>query len=382
MRIFRYNILKYGLLFILLSLQYDRYLRPLKQMVQSFEINEQTEKKNITDSQLPKFYSKKRLEAAIIIDELKGHTVKSKRRITYVRELAATLFDQIGKFSKPIIVHSPAPSYNQSMDDGIFEVKKWPALYVGDCADVFPIKREGKAPGADRSMTLAHYGIWDQFLRRRETNKMRQMFNETNDVMAVFEDDFFPMAPNIGAALIAEIDNMKTDILYLGWCFHYEKDKAPCCTHAYAVNVIGARKLMNSIDTCHLDPNDIQMRKTANNISWSMSSAEKYDPKGAYFKKAIKENEVTVPTILYAIGFGGIFAQVMFAPSLDNTTLPDNQIVKAPGKTVYVWNNGSLHSFPDQNTFVKMGFDFDQKMVISEHQLKSLPVGDPVASII
>lgn len=365
----------------MISLQFDRFLRQLIQAAHSSEINEKKGIKNITNSLLPKFYSKKRIEAAIIIDERKIHTIKSKRRLTFVRDLAETIFDQIGNFSK-LIVHPPSFSYDQSLDEGIFFVEKWPTLFVGDCADVFPIKRGNKAAGADRSMTMAHLSIWDQFSRRREANKMRAMFDEADDVIAVFEDDFFPMAPNIGAALIAEIDSMETDIKYLGWCFHFDKDLAPCCTHAYAVNVIGARKLLQHIDSCNLDPNDLQMRKKENNISWAMTLAEKYDPKGVYFKKIVIDEKVSVPEIFRYIGFGGIFTQVLFPPTVDNTTLTNNLILKGSGNTVYLWNDSLLHSFPDMKTFDKMGFDLDKKIVISDHQLKSLPQGNPIASII
>ena len=47
--------------------------------------------------------------------------------------------------------------------------------------------RLGKPAGMDRGLLIAHKETWDQFIRQRESNPHRMMFNETDDVLVVFE---------------------------------------------------------------------------------------------------------------------------------------------------------------------------------------------------
>ena len=47
--------------------------------------------------------------------------------------------------------------------------------------------RLGKPAGMDRGLLIAHKETWDQFIRQREGNPHRMMFNETDDVLVVFE---------------------------------------------------------------------------------------------------------------------------------------------------------------------------------------------------
>jgi hypothetical protein len=46
----------------------------------------------------------------------------------------------------------------------------------------------------------------------------RQAFSETADILVVFEDDVYATVPDIKTAMVAEIENMESDIKYLGWC--------------------------------------------------------------------------------------------------------------------------------------------------------------------
>ena len=44
----------------------------------------------------------------------------------------------------------------------------------------------------DRGLLIAHKETWDQFIRQREGNPHRMMFNETDDVLVVFEGIYDP----------------------------------------------------------------------------------------------------------------------------------------------------------------------------------------------
>ena len=46
----------------------------------------------------------------------------------------------------------------------------------------------------------------------------RPAFSETADILVVFEDDVYATVPDIKTAMAAEIENMESDIKYLGWC--------------------------------------------------------------------------------------------------------------------------------------------------------------------
>ena len=159
----------------------------------------------------------------------------------------------------------------------------------------------------DRGLLIAHKETWDQFIRQRESNPHRMMFNETDDVLVVFEgmdsslsllvtlpqthpltnptnhnpaysailtltltnttpnlhpcwmifydtndmlidvflDDVYETVPNIKQAMISEIENMNSDIKYLGWCMWSDKKLAPLCMHAYAMDANGARYVLS-----------------------------------------------------------------------------------------------------------------------------------------
>ena len=53
-----------------------------------------------------------------------------------------------------------------------------------------PLVRLGKPAGMDRGLLIAHKETWDQFIRQREGNPHRMMFNETDDVLVVFEGSY------------------------------------------------------------------------------------------------------------------------------------------------------------------------------------------------
>ena len=87
--------------------------------------------------------STKRVEGALIIDELKFRmsTVKSKHKLLHAKEFAASLF---GNDTVEHQLIPPSPTYQQDLDVGIFEVKEWPAVFTLNCPDVKPLERPGQ----------------------------------------------------------------------------------------------------------------------------------------------------------------------------------------------------------------------------------------------
>ena len=57
-----------------------------------------------------------------------------------------------------------------------------------------PLVRQGKPAGMDRGLLIAHKETWDQFIRQRESNPHRMMFNETDDVLVVFEGWYWSLS--------------------------------------------------------------------------------------------------------------------------------------------------------------------------------------------
>jgi len=54
------------------------------------------------------------------------------------------------------------------------------------------------------------------------------------------------------------------------------------------------------------------------------------------------------------------------------------ELVKGSGKSIYVVENGILHHIPDWDTFIAYGFDLNNVKYISDAELNSYPVGEPL----
>ena len=54
------------------------------------------------------------------------------------------------------------------------------------------------------------------------------------------------------------------------------------------------------------------------------------------------------------------------------------ELVKGSGKSIYVVENGILHHIPDWDTFIAYGFDLHNVKYISDAELNSYPVGEPL----
>jgi len=54
------------------------------------------------------------------------------------------------------------------------------------------------------------------------------------------------------------------------------------------------------------------------------------------------------------------------------------QLVKGSGKSIYVVEDGILHHIPDWDTFIAYGFDLHNVQYISDQELASYPIGEPL----
>ena len=88
------------------------------------------------------------------------------------------------------------------------------------------------------SFSVSSQETWDQFIRQREANVNRQAFSETADILVVFEDDVYATVPDIKTAMVAEIENMESDIKYLGWCMWNDHNMVRGLCHATCLAVL------------------------------------------------------------------------------------------------------------------------------------------------
>lgn len=135
--------------------------------------------------------STKRVEGAMIIDEKKYRESANKpqkqgiHKLTHAKEFSRSLF---GNASTDHHLIPPAKGYKREDDPSAFRVREWPAVFTLNCPDVSPLVRPGKPAGMDRGLLIAHKETWDQFVRQREANPARMMFDETADVLVSHVD--------------------------------------------------------------------------------------------------------------------------------------------------------------------------------------------------
>ena len=67
--------------------------------------------------------------------------------------------------------------------------------------------------------------------------------------------------------------------------------------------------------------------------------------------------------------------------SLQPPLVPEESLVKGSKKTVYLMRNGLLHSFPNADTFLGMGYDFKNVKLLSDQLLKKITIGDPLSTV-
>ena len=62
-------------------------------------------------------------------------------------------------------------------------------------------------------------------------------------------------------------------------------------------------------------------------------------------------------------------------------TMPEGLLVKGGGRSVYLVRNGSLHEFPNGDTFLGMGYDWGDIVGISDNKLRLMVMGEPIPSL-
>jgi hypothetical protein len=137
-----------------------------------------------------------------------------------------------------------------------FTVESWWSVYTQSCPNT-------ATKGNDRGVMLAHYQIWSSFAYRsdRSIKGLATADQDDDDILVIFEDDASIAVNNVTRALYTELSVMKTDLLFLGWC--YGRRYIPACLHAYALSRAGARKLVSQWDVCSDEAIDGQLRDLA-----------------------------------------------------------------------------------------------------------------------
>ena len=148
-----------------------------------------------------------------------------------------------------------------------FTVESWWSVFTSSCPNT-------ATKGNDRGVMLAHYQIWSSFAYQGErSSKMAATGSDNDDdILVIFEDDANIAVNNVTRALHTELSVMKTDLLFLGWC--YGRRYIPACLHAYAVSRAGARRLVSQWDVCSDEAIDGQLRDLAKagRFTWDKAS--------------------------------------------------------------------------------------------------------------
>ena len=245
----------------------------------------------------------------------------------------------------------------------IVERQIWPGMYTDNCMGVHFEDNTGfnkvHKQGFQRGLLLAHRQIWEDFARKYHYIPQNISYYNSPKIV-IFEDDAMEIDPSVHNIAFQSIQNMTKDLHIIGLC--YDRDPGntvPECNHAYALTVEGSRKLFANIDQClRTGPLDTQFKLIAKEGLITWSSVPAILPNNIP-DTYIRNNTVSVGyTIEYGNQIGGFFYQVRF----DNIVpLEEGQLYRSQWPfhhPIYLCKNGSLHKFPNLDTFIKLGFDF------------------------
>lgn len=218
---------------------------------------------------------------------------------------------------------------------------------------------------------LAHRDVWDAFIR-----------NSLSCVLVVFEYDAFLGSPDGHASALKIVESMANknapDLYYLGYCyknagFHPAVSKAaPYCLHAYAITLIGAKKLLDYVDSCGIFA-DAQVAELGNLgiISWNYS--------------ALVHNKKYIDMMFRLDGlhngpflFGGYYVQAKFdePPSVVTGDVVSN---RARGKMLYCLDNSSVwHRIGSMDKLHALGKKHKDIQVLSDWQFNRYKEGLPI----
>eukprot|EP01039_Chlorochromonas_danica_P004163 gene4163-4572_t len=146
----------------------------------------------------------------------------------------------------------------------IGEMRLWPPIMAYHCTTNETSYDKG------HGSNLVHYEIWDHFYKHRRSCGIQK-----NDVLLIFEYDAYLGSENAVQTILESVSRMKTDFLFLGYCFKRRQhprlnNRSPYCLHAYAITISGAKKLTDLLDLCGPFA-DAQLSNFFNDglISWS-----------------------------------------------------------------------------------------------------------------
>ena len=245
----------------------------------------------------------------------------------------------------------------------IIERQIWPGVFTDNCMGVHFEDNTGfnkvHKQGFQRGLLLAHRQIWEDFSRKYHHIPENISFY-SSPKLVIFEDDAMEIDPIVHNVAYESVRNMTKDLHVIGLC--YDRDPGntvPECNHAYALTVEGSRKLFANIDHClHSGPLDTQFKVLGKEglITWSsVPSVLPNNIPDTYIRNKTVEIGYTIE---YGNQIGGFFYQVRF----DNIIpCEEGQLYRSQWPyhhPLYLFRNGSLHRFPNLDTFVKMGYDF------------------------
>ena len=97
-----------------------------------------------------------------------------------------------------------------------------------------------------RGCSMAQLSIWQDYCILRQNAS-------DDDIIVIFEDDFYCVANNCAPYLDYVIQHQSVDLFYLGYCYLYFKAPnaiPPNCLHAYSIKCKAVRKIRDMVDPC------------------------------------------------------------------------------------------------------------------------------------
>ena len=162
----------------------------------------------------------------------------------------AIIADMHGIGRKELRFSNHVKAFRQNIIDlaggDLEEFRIWPPVYARRC-NVYKGQTPGSIePSKVRGTNIAHKDIWDYFIR-----------NSAACVILIFEYDVFTALPTSHVESIKALKHMvitnQPELLYLGYCYKNQQlnplkpgAPAPYCLHAYALNLNGARKVVEA----------------------------------------------------------------------------------------------------------------------------------------
>mgnify|MGYP001302307934 CR=1 FL=1 len=112
-------------------------------------------------------------------------------------------------------------------------LEKWPAVFTKSCPRNQNYSLYAKKFCTTcRGLSIAHREIWDDFV------------NSEADYILIFEDDAEVESLDKLDEIYDKLNNINSDITYLGHCYGH------LCLHAYVLTKDGAKILLENIKTC------------------------------------------------------------------------------------------------------------------------------------